>query len=153
MCGLAGLLTRPGTSDLSGTLAAMTGVLAHRGPDAEGLWTEPEAGIGLGHRRLSIVDLSEAGAQPMHSANGRWVTVYNGELYNTEDIRAELTAAGHVVNWRGHSDTEVILEAVSLWGVERAAEKFNGIYALILWDRKERALWLIRDRLGVKPLY
>lgn len=131
----------------------MTRALAHRGPDAQDTWIDRDAGIALGHRRLSIVDLSPAGAQPMLSSNGRWVTVYNGELYNTENIRAELVRAGHIVNWRGHSDTEVILEAVSLWGVKTATEKFNGISALALWDRRDRQLWLVRDRLGVKPLY
>jgi asparagine synthase (glutamine-hydrolysing) len=131
----------------------MTATLAHRGPDADGLWIDGESGIGLGHRRLSIVDLTQAGAQPMNSAAGRWLTVYNGELYNTEDLRAEIEAAGHRVNWRGRSDTEVILEAVTLWGVTEATTRFNGIFALALWDRRERRLWLIRDRLGVKPLY
>ncbi len=89
----------------------------------------------------------------MHASNERWVTVYNGELYNTEDLRSEIEQAGGAVRWRGHSDTEVILEAVSLWGVQRSVERFNGIFALALWDRHERRLWLVRDRMGVKPLY
>ena len=155
MCGLAGLLSRASApaADIGEIVATMTGSLAHRGPDAEGIWTDREAGFAFGHRRLSIVDVSAAGAQPMHSSSGRWVTVYNGELYNTEDIRAELARVGHVVEWRGHSDTEVILEAVSVWGVQASIEKFNGIFALALWDRRERELWLVRDRVGVKPLY
>ena len=95
MCGLTGILCRAGrsTADIGNILAAMTGVLAHRGPDAEGAWIDREAGIALGHRRLSIVDLTPAGAQPMHASNGRWVTVYNGELYNTEDLRGEIEQA------------------------------------------------------------
>jgi asparagine synthase (glutamine-hydrolysing) len=155
MCGLTGILSRAGGSpaDIGDTLSAMTGVLQHRGPDAEGMWIDRQAGIALGHRRLAIVDLTAAGAQPMHAANERWVTVYNGELYNTEDLRREIEQAGGPIAWRGHSDTEVILEAVSLWGVQRSVERFNGIFALALWDRHERRLWLVRDRLGVKPLY
>ncbi len=155
MCGLAGILRRSaaGAEDLSKTIAAMTDTLAHRGPDADGTWVDREAGVALGHRRLSIVDLSPAGAQPMRSADERWITIYNGELYNTEDVRAEIEQAGHAVAWRGHSDTEVILEAVTLWGVPAAVQRFNGIFALVLWDRRERQLWLIRDRIGVKPLY
>lgn len=123
MCGLTGILRRAGrsTADIGDTLSAMTGVLQHRGPDAEGTWIDREAGFALGHRRLSIVDLTPAGAQPMHASNERWVTVYNGELYNTEDIRSEIEQAGGAVRWRGHSDTEVILEAVSLWGVQGRA--------------------------------
>ncbi len=155
MCGIAGLWHRRGSpaGELGALTAAMTASLAHRGPDADGIFVDGEPGIGLGHRRLSIVDLTEAGAQPMTSADGRWITVYNGELYNTEDLRREVEALGHGVNWRGHSDTEVILEAVTLWGVVDATKKFNGIFALALWDRRDRRLWLIRDRLGVKPLY
>ena len=155
MCGLTEILCWAGrsTADIGNTLTAMTGVLQHRRPDAEGTWVDREAGIALGHRRLSIVDLTPAGAQPMHASNERWVTVYNGELYNTEDIRSEIEQAGGAVRWRGHSDTEVILEAVSLWGVQRSVERFNGIFALALWDRHERRLWLVRDRMGVKPLY
>jgi asparagine synthase (glutamine-hydrolysing) len=155
MCGIAGILSgenAPAT-DIGAIVSAMNGALAHRGPDAEGTWIDREAGLAFGHRRLSIVDVSVAGAQPMHASNGRWVTVYNGELYNTEDIRAELVHAGHVVNWRGHSDTEVILEAISVWGVQAAIKKFNGIFAIAFWDRRERELWLVRDRVGVKPLY
>jgi asparagine synthase (glutamine-hydrolysing) len=153
MCGIAGVFDSIGSSQIGPITGAMTATLAHRGPDANGLWIDAEAGIALGHRRLSIVDLTQAGAQPMASANGRWLTVYNGELYNTEDLRGEIAAAGHRVNWRGHSDTEVILEAVTKWGVLEAVKRFNGIFALALWDRHERRLWLIRDRIGVKPLY
>lgn len=155
MCGIAGLLSQTGSPaiELGALTSAMTDSIAHRGPDADGVWIDGERGIGLGHRRLAIVDLTAAGAQPMTSADERWITVYNGELYNTEDLSSEIEASGHRVNWRGHSDTEVILEAVTLWGVVEATKKFNGIFALALWDRRERRLWLIRDRLGVKPLY
>jgi len=134
-------------------IAAMTGTLAHRGPDASGLWTDPETGAALGHRRLSIVDLSAAGSQPMASADGRWITVYNGELYNTAELRAEVERAHPAVHWRGHSDTEVMLEAVALWGVAATIERCNGLFAIAFWDRRERCLWLVRDRLGIKPLY
>src|SRR5476651_2077436 len=155
MCGIAGFLDRAGfsTDDMTGRLTAMNGTLAHRGPDADGLWTDPEAGAGLGHRRLSIVDLSAAGAQPMASADGRWITVYNGELYNTAELRAEVERANAAVHWRGHSDTEVMLEAVALWGVAATIERCNGMFAIAFWDRRERRLWLVRDRLGIKPLY
>ncbi|MFZ0845277.1 MAG: asparagine synthase (glutamine-hydrolyzing) [Pseudolabrys sp.] len=155
MCGLAGLFCPTGSSaaELGELTSAMTKTLVHRGPDADGIWLDATSGLGLGHRRLSIVELSDAGAQPMVSANERWITVYNGELYNTEDLRKEIDKSGNAINWRGHSDTEVILEAVSIWGVVESTKRFNGIFALALWDRRDRRLWLIRDRLGVKPLY
>ena len=155
MCGIAGFLDPTGlpTNDLTGRLAAMVGTLAHRGPDADGLWTDAEAGAALGHRRLSIVDLSAAGMQPMASANGRWITVYNGELYNTGELRADVERANPAVHWRGHSDTEVMLEAVALWDVAATIERCNGLFAIAFWDRRERRLWLVRDRLGIKPLY
>ena len=155
MCGIAGIFDPAGrgTADLKQRLAPMTGILAHRGPDADGLWIDAEAGIGLGHRRLSIVDVTSAGAQPMASADGRWITTYNGELYNTADLRAEVERANPDVRWRGHSDTEVLLEAVALWGVAEAIKRCNGMFALAFWDRRERRLWLVRDRIGIKPLY
>lgn len=154
MCGLTGIFNAAGlaASDCT-TVRTMCDTLAHRGPDASDTWVDEGAGIALGQRRLAVVDLSPAGAQPMHSSNGRWVTVYNGELYNTEDLRKEIALTGNAINWRGHSDTEVILEAVSIWGVENAVTKFNGIFAMALWDRQTRKIWLIRDRIGIKPLY
>ncbi len=154
MCGIAGILTpQPSRADvLVERAAAMTDTLVHRGPDAGDVWTDCDAGIALGNRRLAVVELSPAGAQPMHSSNGRWVAAYNGELYNTEDLRREIEAK-QAVAWRGHSDTEVILEAASLWGTRGAVERFNGMFALALWDRNERRLWLMRDRAGIKPLY
>lgn len=155
MCGITGFLLRAEISanEIGDRLAAMAGALAHRGPDADGSWIDPAAGVALGHRRLSIVDLSASGAQPMSSANGRWVTVYNGELYNTAELRAEVEKANPEVAWRGHSDTEVMLEAIALWGVNSAIAQCDGMFALALWDRQERRLWLVRDRLGIKPLY
>ena len=155
MCGIAGILDPAGSAgtDIRKRIAAMAGFLAHRGPDADGLWTDPEAGIALGHRRLSIVDLSPAGAQPMASADGRWITTYNGELYNTAELRAEVVRANPAVRWCGYSDTEVLLEAVSLWGVAATIGRCNGMFAIAFWDRRERRLWLVRDRLGIKPLY
>ena len=128
----------------------MAEALRHRGPDGEGVWEGAEAGIALAHRRLAILDLSPAGAQPMASHSGRLVTVYNGEMYNFRQLRAEL---GSDRPWRGHSDTEVLLEAVEAWGVEAAVKKFHGMFAAAVWDTRERLLHLFRDPAGIKPLY
>jgi asparagine synthase (glutamine-hydrolysing) len=130
----------------------MTNRLVHRGPDDEGSWTDP-AGAALGFRRLSIIDLSPAGHQPMLSADGRYAVVMNGEIYNFEDIRTEIEQARGAVAWRGHSDTEVLVEAIALWGVEAAVARANGMFALGVWNREARALFLARDRIGKKPLY
>lgn len=150
MCGLAGILG-PGSADPA-LASAFAAALAHRGPDAEGQWADPAAGIALAHRRLSIVDLSPAGAQPMVSADGRWVLAYNGEIYDHAALRARLEAEAPR-RWRGHSDTEVLLEAIAAWGVEAALARCNGMFALAAWDRVERRLVLARDRTGEKPLY
>ena len=154
MCGVAGLLCQGGlgADTLEHRVTAMTATLSHRGPDAAGSWLDAEAGIVLGHRRLSIVDVSAAGAQPMVSSDGRWIVSYNGELYNTAEIRSKVETVTRKINWRGHSDTEVILEAVSLWGVPETIKQLNGMYAFAFWDRRDRRLWLVRDRLGIKPL-
>ena len=153
MCGIAGVLAPNGLDrDSSRTLGAMGQALAHRGPDAADLWSDASAGIGFAHRRLSIIDLSPQGAQPMHSAGGRYVISYNGELYNFRELRAELEAASPQA-WRGHSDTEVMLAAITRWGLEAALGKFVGMFAFSLWDREQRSLVLARDRLGEKPLY
>ncbi|WP_394540962.1 asparagine synthase (glutamine-hydrolyzing) [Lysobacter enzymogenes] len=154
MCGLAGLL-RP-RNDLDqehlGALAASMGeALHHRGPDDGGVWADPQAGIALAHRRLSILDLSPLGHQPMASADGRYVIAYNGEVYNFAELREQLLGLGH--GFRGHSDTEVLLAAVSQWGVEAAIARCNGMFAIALWDRERAELWLARDRVGKKPLY
>jgi asparagine synthase (glutamine-hydrolysing) len=154
MCGIAGLLDRRarlGSEALGRTVRAMNDTLAHRGPDGADVWTDAEAGIGLGHRRLAIVDLSPTGVQPMHSADGRFVVTYNGEIFNFRELRAELEAAD--VRFRGTSDTEVMLEGFSRWGVRATIEKTVGMFAIALWDRQTKNLWLIRDRLGVKPLH
>jgi asparagine synthase (glutamine-hydrolysing) len=131
----------------------MTRVLAHRGPDDEGVWVDSDAGIGLGHRRLSIVDLSPAGHQPMDSPSGRYVITFNGEIYNHEELRAELLAEGHQIRWRGHSDTETLLAGFDAWGIKATLERACGMFAFGLWDKQDRALTLARDRLGEKPLY
>ncbi len=129
----------------------MADSLAHRGPDGDGVWIDEAAGIAFGHRRLAIVDLSPLGRQPMESSDGRLVLTYNGEIYNHLELRAELESAG--VRLRGHSDTEVLVEACALWGVGRVVRRLIGIFALALWDRAERRLVLVRDQIGVKPLY
>jgi len=155
MCGIVGFLAAGAgaRAGLGEWVSAMSDTLVHRGPDAGGGWADTQAGIALGHRRLSIIDVSSAGAQPMISGDERWVGIYNGELYNTEELRTDLVAVRQGINWRGHSDTEVVLEAVAHWGVRAAIERCNGIFAWALWDRRDRRLWLVRDRLGVKPLY
>ena len=154
MCGLAGVLRASADRDgdaISTLVAAMGDRLAHRGPDDRGTWVDAEAGIGLAHRRLSILDLSPLGHQPMASADGRYVIAYNGEIYNFDRLRETLAAQGHA--FRGHSDTEVLLAAVVQWGMEAALAQCLGMFAIALWDRQERCLWLARDRAGKKPLY
>src|SRR5579872_1265533 len=153
MCGIAGILRSASRVATAECVSRMTAALAHRGPDASGIWINPNAEVGLGHRRLSILDLSDAGAQPMHSECGRLSVTFNGEIYNHFDIRAELEDAGVAPNWRGHSDTETLLAAVLYWGLEKALQRFIGMYAFGLWDAKERTLTLGRDRFGEKPLY
>ncbi len=152
MCGITGFLDPRGLDAESGEiLARMVGTLRHRGPDDDGGWLDAGAGIALGHRRLSIIDLSPLGHQPMHSADGRWVIVYNGEIYNFATLRRELESAGHA--FRSHSDTEVILAGLMHWGFERTLSSLAGMFAIALWDRERRVLHLVRDRLGEKPLY
>jgi asparagine synthase (glutamine-hydrolysing) len=154
MCGIAGFIaTDPAhAQDVSAYVSRMTDTLRHRGPDGQGVWTDPDCGIALGHRRLAVVELSDAGAQPMVSACGRLVMIFNGEIYNAEELRASLDAQTRTA-WRGHADTEVLLEAFAHWGIERSLRLATGMFALAVWDRKERRLWLARDRLGEKPLY
>ena len=154
MCGLVGFIDlkrRAAKAELARRAETMAQTLIHRGPDDAGVWVDEESGLALGFRRLSIVDLSPAGHQPMISASGRNVIVYNGEIYNAAQLRPELEAKGIV--FRGHSDTEVILEACEAWGVSAAVKRFVGMFAFAVWDRRERRLYLVRDRLGIKPLY
>lgn len=154
MCGIAGVYHADPSVPRDTRMAwarAMTTAIAHRGPDADGLWADDESGLVLGHRRLSIIDLSPDGAQPMLSASGRYVIVFNGEIYNFLALRRTLQDEGAV--FRGRSDTEVMLAAFDLWGVGRTLQKINGMFAFALWDRQYRRLHLVRDRLGKKPLY
>jgi asparagine synthase (glutamine-hydrolysing) len=156
MCGLAGFVEARGGGQQSGLEALasrMAEALRHRGPDDQGVWADPEAGIALGHRRLSILDLSPAGHQPMFSPSGRFVIVYNGEIYNCEQLRQELLSERPELHFRGHSDTEVMLAAFEQFGIEPSLERLNGMFAFALWDRRERTLLLARDRFGEKPLY
>jgi len=153
MCGIAGIwfTKTEGSERLETSARAMGGAMSHRGPDAEGIWIDAPRGLALTHRRLSILDLTEAGAQPMHSHCGRYVVVYNGECYNFTELRNQLTAAGCV--FRGGSDTEVIVESCARWGVQRTLEHLNGMFAFALWDKQTGELVLARDRIGIKPLY
>jgi len=154
MCGLAGmLLPGPVTEQaaLEGLARRMGDALVHRGPDDSGVWADAGRGIALAHRRLSILDLSPLGHQPMASNDGRYVLAYNGEVYNFAALRAELEALGHT--FRGHSDTEVLLAAFVAWGLDETLQRANGMFAIALWDHAEQCLWLARDRVGKKPLY
>ncbi|MBS8273466.1 asparagine synthase (glutamine-hydrolyzing) [Thalassospira tepidiphila] len=155
MCGVAGFVfpdSKLSEDYLKSLLKSMGAAISYRGPDAEAFWVDAHSGVGMVHRRLSIIDLSPAGNQPMLSHDGRFVMVYNGEIYNSEAIREELISCG-VSRFNGHSDTEVILEAISYWGIEVAFKKTNGMFACAVWDCKEAKLSLVRDRLGIKPLY
>lgn len=154
MCGITGFRAiKPGDNadTLRGAVSSMMEAIAHRGPDGNGHWIDEEAGIALGHQRLAIIDLTETGAQPMHSADDRLVLTYNGEVYNYAELRAELEPLGH--RFVGTSDTEVMLAAMREWGVAEAFSRFAGMFACAVWDREEHRLTLIRDRMGVKPLY
>lgn len=154
MCGIAGLVDlkrRFGPDELRSIASRMADSLSHRGPDDRGVWIDAEAGVALGHTRLAIIDLSPAGAQPMISSCGRFVLSYNGEVYNAPELRAELQAAGRP--FRGHSDTEAMLEGFAVWGVRPTIERLIGMFAFAVWDRSSHRLMLARDRLGIKPLY
>ncbi|MBV9527820.1 asparagine synthase (glutamine-hydrolyzing) [Sphingomonas sp.] len=154
MCGIAGFIEpRPLDGGAAALAASMANAIEHRGPDDSGTWIDADAGIALGHRRLSIIDLSPAGHQPMASPSGRFVLVYNGELYNFREIRAELDEIAGGIQWRGESDTEVLLAAMDQWGVRAALDRLNGMFAFAAWDRSSRILTLARDRMGEKPLY
>ncbi|HEU5286674.1 MAG TPA: asparagine synthase (glutamine-hydrolyzing) [Sphingomicrobium sp.] len=153
MCGIAGIIASSRLEERD--VRRLIDPITHRGPDDEGVWIDAEAGVGFGHRRLAILDLSPAGHQPMTSADGRYVITYNAEIYNHAELRAELEAAGAAPpgGWRGHSDTETLLECVSAWGLAETLPRIVGMFAFALWDRQERQLHLVRDRFGEKPLY
>lgn len=156
MCGLAGIVDPAGATpeaELAAIAQSMGDALVHRGPDDAGLWCDPRLGVALSHRRLSILDLSNAGRQPMISHDGRLVLVCNGEIYNFAEVRERLEAAGTRIGWRGHCDTEIMLEAIAQWGAHEAARCFVGMFAFALLDRRERTVTLGRDRFGEKPLY
>jgi len=148
VCGVSGILNLDGEPVSSVILSRMTDAIAHRGPDGEGFYTD--GCIGLGHRRLAIIDLSPAGHQPMVTRDGRYVLIYNGEVYNFQELRVELEAQGY--QFHSRTDTEVVLYAYAEWG-EKALERFNGMFALAIWDKQQRELFLGRDRYGIKPLY
>ena len=156
MCGFGGFLVKSdqhSANELKNRIQYMLETLEHRGPNDSGSWQDVGAGVALGHRRLSIVDLSSAGSQPMFSESGRYVIVYNGEIYNFRALQMELDQAGIAPSWKGHSDTEVILAVIEAWGLEKAVSCFIGMFSFALWDRQKRKLHLVRDRLGIKPLY
>lgn len=155
MCGIAGFVGGDWSSkrEITATLGRMVESLQHRGPDHSATFSDPEARVAFAHDRLAILDLSPAGNQPMDSPSGRFVTVYNGEIYNHLELRRELSQSGLHHNWRGHSDTETLLAAIEAWGTRGALERARGMFAFALWDRSNRELTLARDRLGEKPLY
>lgn len=154
MCGIAGFLVKNKmnySGNLSEQATRMSAAIMSRGPDDSGVWIDKAAGVALSHARLSIIDLSSAGHQPMESASGRYAIVFNGEIYNHKEIRYSLR--DQVSNWRGHSDTETLLNAIEIWGLESTLKRCEGMFALALWDHTKSILMLARDRLGEKPLY
>ena len=154
MCGIAGFLDHSRESSDQGMQSitkSMVETLKHRGPNHQGIWVDEECGLALGHQRLSIIDLSAAGNQPMVSQDSRYVISYNGEIYNALEIGNELRKIG--VKFKGHADTEVLIEAFSHWGIRGTLKKLIGMFAFALWDRKKKELMLCRDRIGIKPLY
>jgi asparagine synthase (glutamine-hydrolysing) len=157
MCGIVGLFNVAavdGTNGLAATVKAMADTISSRGPDGHGVWEDDRASLSLGHRRLSILDLTDAGHQPMISPCGRFVLAFNGEIYNHRSLRADIDVkAKSPVAWRGHSDTETLLTSIALQGVESTLDAASGMFALALWDRQEQRLTLARDRFGEKPLY
>ena len=154
MCGFTGyLLAGSCPGNMQETATAMADRIAHRGPDDSDVWLDAQAGIALAHRRLSIVDLSAAGHQPMRSTSDRFVVAYNGEIYNHLELRKRLENEGAAPAWRGHSDTETLLACIEAWGLEGTLRASVGMFAFALWDRRDRSLYLARDRIGEKPLY
>lgn len=153
MCGIAGFVDTSPRPGCFNPLPGMVNAITHRGPDESGMWHDDASGVALGHRRLSILELSAAGSQPMHSADKRLVLVFNGEIYNHLDLREQLQEHGKAPSWNGHSDTETLLACISAWGLERTLKAAVGMFAIALWDRHRRTLSLARDRMGEKPLY
>jgi len=155
MCGFVGFWNpRDFNPDEARSLIKrMTDTLIHRGPDDEGYYIDNDAALVLGFRRLSIIDLSEAGHQPMVSHCGRYVIVFNGEIYNHKELRKELEQSGCRIEWRGHSDTETLITCLAEWGLEKTLSKLNGMFAFVLYDKAERKLFMARDRAGEKPLF
>ncbi|MEZ5566424.1 MAG: asparagine synthase (glutamine-hydrolyzing) [Gammaproteobacteria bacterium] len=151
MCGIAGVSARLSPPAIEELLVQMSASIRHRGPDADGIWMAPDGTSGFAHRRLSIIDLSTVANQPMTSASGRYVLTFNGEIYNFQTLRSELQTAGYAFKTR--SDTEVILAGIEIWGLQQSLERFIGMFAFAVWDRNTKAVYLVRDRLGVKPLY
>ena len=153
MCGIAGVMSLSADYQVEpGLVTDMRETMVHRGPDGPGLWVDADARIGFGFRRLAIIDLSHAADQPMANEDGSLRIVFNGEIYNHAEIRRELEALGGHTWATDHSDTEVILHAFEQWGID-CLHRFRGMFAIAIWDARERALWLIRDRIGIKPLY
>ena len=156
MCGITGIFGNSNGQPLKDAVGSMTASLLHRGPDDDGVWVDATANLALGHRRLSILDLSQEGHQPMLSQEGRYAIAFNGEIYNHLELRQALEQApsdNSPLRWRGHSDTETLLACFSSWGVEKTLERSVGMFAIALWDRLEKKLYLARDRFGEKPLY
>lgn len=153
MCGIAGFLSARADASAQLRLRQMGCAVAHRGPDAEGYFLDPSAGVGLAHRRLAIVDLTDAGSQPMQSPSGRYQLIFNGEIYNHDALRRDLEARADRGHWRGHSDTETLLAGFEAWGIQETITRSVGMFAIAVWDAERRVLTLVRDRLGEKPLY
>ena len=152
MCGITGFYSKT-SSTFDNVILKMNSAIAHRGPDSNNVWQDKNSGIIFGHQRLSILDLSRAGSQPMESGSGRFIITYNGEIYNHLEIRKELKRINLNIKWRSNSDTETLLEALEFWGIEKALNKTIGMFAFGIWDKKYRTLTLARDRMGEKPLY
>ena len=154
MCGITGFFSSEiNENQYSILLSRMSDKITHRGPNDSGYWFSIDDKIGLAHRRLSILDISQAGAQPMHSNSNRYTIVYNGEIYNHLDIRKEILDFNKFNGWVGTSDTETLLKGFELWGIEKMLQKCTGMFAIAVWDKKDKCLNLARDRIGEKPLY
>ena len=153
MCGITGIFGNLRKEEFDSSIHEMSATLNHRGPDDAGTWINEENGVAFGHQRLSIIDLSSAGHQPMVSPCGRFTTVFNGEIYNHLQLRDKLNTSANKQSWKGHSDTETLVTAFSQWGIEKTLQQLVGMFAIAVWDFKEKRLFLIRDRFGEKPLY